>query len=78
VVPRGPGDHRRKIKWEAFKDCESLEEIEIPASVIRIHACAFTGCTRLSRIVLRGEGTVLDKDALKGCPGVPEVSSETP
>ena len=33
-----------------FSDCKALKEIQIPASVTEIQACAFKGCTNLSRV----------------------------
>lgn len=43
-----------KIGYTAFKDCSSLEYVEIPASIISIKSDAFDGCTALETITYKG------------------------
>ena len=43
-----------KIGYTAFKDCLSLEYVEIPASIISIKSDAFDGCTALETITYKG------------------------
>lgn len=43
-----------KIVCYAFKDCTSLEYVEIPASIVKIYSDAFDGCTALETITYKG------------------------
>lgn len=43
-----------KIDYSAFKDCISLEYVEIPESIISIKSDAFDGCTALKTITYKG------------------------
>ena len=43
-----------KIDYYAFKDCTSLEYVEIPASIVSIYSDAFDGCTALETITYKG------------------------
>lgn len=43
-----------KIDYSAFKDCISLEYVEIPASIVCIYSDAFEGCTALETITYKG------------------------
>ena len=39
-----------EIKWEVFRDCSSLQSVDIPDSVTEIEDGAFEGCTSLPKI----------------------------
>ncbi len=43
-----------KISYDAFKNCTSLEYVEIPASIVCIYSDAFDGCTALEAITYKG------------------------
>ncbi len=43
-----------KLLTKAFKNCTSLEQIEIPEGITEIQAYAFQGCTKLSSVKLPG------------------------
>ncbi|HWT76177.1 MAG TPA: leucine-rich repeat domain-containing protein [Mobilitalea sp.] len=39
----------------------------IPSSVTKIQACAFEGCTKLTKLTISNKVTTIGKDAFKGC-----------
>ena len=43
-----------KIGYTAFRNCTSLEYVEIPASIVCIYSDAFDGCTALETITYKG------------------------
>ena len=47
----------KSIGKSMFKDNKELTEIEIPASVVEIEECAFSGCSRLKRVCFLGNAT---------------------
>ena len=49
---------------EAFENCENLEQVEIPASVKRIEAHAFIGCTELACVTIPPQTTELGDDMI--------------
>ena len=42
------------IEEEAFKNCENLVSIDIPASVVEIGSMTFAGCSALTSVTCRG------------------------
>ncbi len=67
------------IAMDAFKDCESLESITLPASLEKIGSFAFRYCTSLKTITLPESVTVISKYMFEGCSALEEVkiSSKT-
>ena len=62
------------IRWQAFKDCTSLEQISIPASVISIKNNAFSGCANLKEVFL-SEGLMwIADEAFKDCTSLEQIS----
>jgi hypothetical protein len=60
------GDNIIKIGHNAFYNCSSLLEIDIPNSVTQIEDCAFAGCIKLQSIKLNGVKSI-GKSAFAGC-----------
>ena len=54
----------------AFKGCEALGRIEIPASAQYIGPSAFEGCAGLSEVIFLGGSPVIEADAFKDCPAL--------
>lgn len=54
----------RSIGESAFKDCEKLRAIAIPAAC-KVKERAFTGCRALAHISI-GKGAVIDNNAFWG------------
>lgn len=52
VIISNSSDYR--IGYTAFKDCTSLEYVEIPTSIVCIYSDAFDGCTALETITYKG------------------------
>lgn len=45
-----------KIGMNAFKDCDYIESVTIPKSVVRIDDYSFSGCTSLRRVIIENAG----------------------
>lgn len=56
------------IEENAFKDNTTIKSVTISASVKHIYSGAFKGCTNLTKFVLKGNETVIERDALEGTP----------
>ena len=63
------------IGWSAFKDCTSLTELKLPASLTKIGSSAFSGCTGLTSIDLSActSLTQIGGRAFFKCEGLTEV-----
>ncbi|MBQ3489759.1 MAG: leucine-rich repeat domain-containing protein [Clostridia bacterium] len=66
----------QKISWKAFEYCTGIKEIEIPQAVKRIEEFAFSHCEMLENIWIRGENTILEKDALIACENFNIIAPE--
>ncbi|MDE6058686.1 MAG: leucine-rich repeat domain-containing protein [Clostridia bacterium] len=60
------GDNLRTIETLAFASCESLQSVEIPASVTEVKERAFDGLTEEQRIVIKGFASEEEADAAWG------------
>lgn len=61
-----------------FVNCESLEEIVIPASVGTVHSSAFDGCLSLKRVTISKGLEKIEYMAFAGCPCVEILFRGTP
>lgn len=57
----------------AFQGCEMLEEIVVPEGVEVIYNFTFSGCIRLSKVVLPSTITRIGIGAFKGCEALKEI-----
>ena len=62
----------RKIPWNCFENCRSLEEVTIPRTITEIGWSAFKGCSSLKKVVIEGD-TEIGNGAFDGCVGLREV-----
>ena len=62
----------RKIPWNCFENCRSLEEVTIPRTITEIGWSAFEGCSSLKKVVIEGD-TKIGNGAFEGCTGLREV-----
>lgn len=62
----------RKVK-AAFCDCESLESIEIPKSVVKIGDSAFAGCNSLKQIIIPDSITTIGNSAFSWCYSLAQI-----
>ena len=62
----------RKIPWNCFENCRSLEEVTIPRTVVEIGWSAFKGCSSLKKVVIEGDAEI-GNGAFDGCVGLREV-----
>jgi len=62
-----------EISYGAFKDCISLESINLPDSLTRLVGSAFYGCESLKSISLPSGVTSLFVDTFHGCTGLKRV-----
>ena len=64
-----------KIGWSAFKNCTSLTELKLPASLTEIGHSAFDGCTGLTNIDLSActSLTEIGYHAFSGCTGLTSI-----
>lgn len=62
----------RKIPWNCFENCRSLEEVTIPRTITEIGWSAFEGCSSLKKVVIEGD-TEIGNGAFDGCVGLREV-----
>ena len=63
------------IEHHAFIDCEDLTGIIIPASVESIGELAFSGCCKLSKIIVAKDNSVYD--SRDNCRAIIETASDT-
>lgn len=57
----------------AFRNCENLTELTIPASVTDIGTDVLAGCTQLQKLTVLCDPSVLPPDFLEDCSGLEEV-----
>ena len=65
-----------EIKYDAFRNCESLESVEIPSSITSIDEGAFAYCKNLTKAVVHNKRARIHKNAFYGCNKLPEVLKE--
>ena len=68
------GDAVREIGEEAFAECENLEEVILPPTVVLVKKRAFANCPKLKKITF-GYKTFFETDAFDGCYGLEELAS---
>lgn len=61
------------IAPRAFAGCESLETIEVPATITAVGDEAFDGCSALQRVVLQGDSTQIGSGLFQGCSALHTV-----
>jgi len=57
----------RKIEEEAFRECEKLKSVELPADLKVISSSCFEGCTSLEKVILPYSVKEIEKAAFKNC-----------
>ena len=67
VVVDGKKYKVTEISSNAFKGCNKLTTVAIPATIESIGKNAFAGCTKLEKIVVKKNVEVIDAKAFKGC-----------
>ncbi|MBR1955184.1 MAG: leucine-rich repeat domain-containing protein [Clostridia bacterium] len=58
----------------AFKDCENITSIKIPASVTTIGKEAFYGCKSLKSITIPASVTTIGENAFANCPALERIT----
>ncbi len=67
------GEKILSIGEGAFKDCESLEKIEIKGNVNRLASSIFDGCTSLGEVILSHEVDTVGARAFAGCTNLKTI-----
>ena len=62
------------IGVNAFRDCESITNVEIPDSIISISYGAFSMCTSLTNITIPDTVTTMGNDVFYGCTSLENVT----
>lgn len=62
------------ITGEAFKDCNKITQINIPASVKSIGDNAFESCTSLEKIVIAGSSCTIGEAAFLYCSSLKDIT----
>jgi len=57
----------------AFNECRSAEELDLPKTLKRIDARAFSGMTSLTEVVIRAESIDIGESAFAGCHAIDSV-----
>jgi len=70
---RGDAESLRVIDCYAFRDCESLPEIKIPASVVEIGRGDFRRCTSLTRVTIPANVREVGEDIFRGCERLEKI-----
>ena len=65
------------IGESAFKDCESLTEVELPAKLPKIKTDVFDGCKKLSSIHIPDKVQSIGLGAFRGCTSLESVDGGT-
>ena len=60
-------DGVKSIRYAAFQNCTSLENITIPNNVTSIGNCAFLGCTSLSSVTIPNNVISIGTSAFNNC-----------
>ena len=63
---------------QAFRDCESLEEIVFPETVEKIFGYSFAGCDSLKKITILNPKVKIGDSAFYGCRAVEEIVTANP
>lgn len=63
----------RTIGDGAFRNCENLTELTIPASVTEIGTGVLDGCTGLQKLTVLCDPSILPADFLEDCSGLEEI-----
>ena len=63
-----------EIDRHAFRNCSSLKNIEIPASVIVIQSTAFEDCSSLTEIEIPEKVFAIGEFAFSGCSSLEKIS----
>ena len=63
----------REIGKNAFENCNSLEEVQLPDSLLTIGECAFACCNTLKKIIIPKNVKKIGESAFQGCPSLEEV-----
>ncbi len=58
----------------AFKNCNSLTQINIPSSVTKVGSNAFDSCTSLKKIVFEGANCTIGNEAFIHCSALTEIT----
>jgi len=69
VIP----DSVPEIRWGAFEDCSSLQEIHIPDTVTKIGTWAFCGCSSLQEVHIPASVPEIRWGAFNGCTSLQEI-----
>lgn len=64
---------RQEIPGDSFKNCRSLQEIQLPEGVQKIGASAFEGCSMMEEIQLPEGVSDIGKYAFKGCSSLGSI-----
>ncbi len=66
-VKISPSSKLKTIEKEAFRNCSSLETIQLPAPVREIHEEAFAGASSLRQVTLPDSIRIIAERAFEGC-----------
>ena len=63
-----------EIGENAFRDCETLEEVYLPKTLRKISACAFSGCRNLKKVYMEYGLEEIGDEAFSGCSSIYDVN----
>lgn len=61
------GDDTKRIAKEVFKDCEKIETVELPGSLLEIQDYAFAGCTSIKSLKFANGIERIARGAFRNC-----------
>ena len=61
------GDDTKRIAKEVFKNCEKIETVELPSSLLEIQDYAFAGCTSIKSLKFANGIERIARGAFQGC-----------
>lgn len=61
------GNNTKRIAKEVFKDCEEIETVEFPGSLLEIQDYAFAGCTSIKSLKFANGIECIARGAFQGC-----------
>lgn len=61
------GDDTKRIAKEVFKNCEKIETVELPSSLLEIQDYAFAGCTSIKSLKFANGIECIARGAFQGC-----------